>query len=115
MRKALYKLAIVLLFVVPLFFQTNFGSVFADDDKLVTLNKKIEQYQIEINRLKNEANTLSNQVKQFDNQIALTELEIEKTEEEIILLGGRIDELEVSLTSLATAFETRVVETYKMA
>ena len=115
MRKALYKLVIILLFVVPLFFQTNFGSVFADDDKLVTLNKKIEQYQIEINRLKNEANTLSNQVKQFDNQIALTELEIEKTEEEIILLGGRIDELEVSLISLATAFETRVVETYKMA
>ena len=105
----------MILVVFSSFLFAHSNKALAANDKLTELNRKIEEYQKEIDRLKNEANTLTNQVKQFDTQITLTSLEIEKTEEEIALLGGRIDELEISIESLASAFETRVVETYKMA
>ncbi len=69
----------------------------------------------QISILQNQANTLSNQIAQFNAQIRLTTLKISQTEEKIILLGGRIDQLEVSLTALTKAFTSRAVETYKMA
>jgi peptidoglycan hydrolase CwlO-like protein len=79
------------------------------------LNNLINQYQNEINRLRGQANTLSNQIAQFNAQIKLTELKINQTEEKITLLGGRIDQLQVSLTNLNNAFFSRAVETYKIA
>jgi len=42
-------------------------------------------------------------------------LKITQVEEKILILGGRIDQLEGSLDSLTTAFSERVVETYKMS
>ncbi|OGM14337.1 hypothetical protein A3D84_04400 [Candidatus Woesebacteria bacterium RIFCSPHIGHO2_02_FULL_42_20] len=111
----LNKIGLLLFVTLSLVMHFSLTFVLADEDRLLQLNKQIEEYQNEISRLKNEANTLSNQVKHFDTQISLTVLEIEKTEEEIMLLGGRIDELETSLQSLAAAFETRAIETYKMA
>jgi len=114
MRKFVTSFVMILV-VFSSFLFAHSNKALAANDKLTELNRKIEEYQKEIDRLKNEANTLTNQVKQFDTQITLTSLEIEKTEEEIALLGGRIDELEISIESLASAFETRVVETYKMA
>lgn len=60
------------------------------------------------------AKTLSNQIAQFDSQIRLTSFKITQTEEKIALLGGRIDQIEISLTDLANAFNSRVLETYKM-
>lgn len=85
------------------------------DDKVEQLNKDIEEYQREITKLQHEANTLSNQIAQFDAQIKLTSLKISHTEEKISLLGGRIDQLEVSLNALSDAFSVRAVETYRMS
>ena len=87
----------------------------SQDEKLEQLTEEIKQYEQEIGKLKNQANTLSNQIAQFDAQIKLTTLKITETEEKILLLGGRIDQLETSLNSLSDAFSTRAVRTYKMS
>ena len=84
-------------------------------DRLNQLRGEIEQYQEEIERLRSQAGTLKNQIAQFDAQIRLTALKIAEAQEKILLLGGRIDQLEISLTALTTAFSSRVTETYKMA
>jgi len=85
------------------------------DDRLQKLTEEIEQYEQEIDKLKSQANTLSNQIAQFDAQVKLTILKITETEEKILLLGGRIYQLETSLNSLSNAFTTRAVRTYKMS
>lgn len=79
------------------------------------IQEEIKKYEQEISRLANQAKTLSGQIAQFDAQIKLTTLKINQTEEKILLLGGRIDQLEVSLDALAKAFSSRAVETYKIA
>ncbi|MFC1625218.1 hypothetical protein ACFL15_02505 [Patescibacteria group bacterium] len=84
------------------------------DDKLKQLNEQITEYEQQISRLKNQSVTLENQIVQFDTQIRLTTLKIERTEEKILSLSGRIDRLEISLSSLSEAFSSRAVETYKM-
>ncbi|MBU0572455.1 C39 family peptidase [Patescibacteria group bacterium] len=84
------------------------------DEKLQELNDQIKQYEAELSRLKSQSNTLSNQIAQFDAQIRLTTLKIQETQEKILLLGGRIDQLEVSLEALTEAFSTRATEIYKM-
>lgn len=83
-------------------------------DQLQEINDQIKQYEADISRLKSQANTLSNQIAQFDAQIRLTTLKIQETQEKILLLGGRIDQLEISLEALTEAFATRATETYKM-
>ncbi len=75
----------------------------------------IDQYTDQINKLQGQANTLKNQIAQFDAQIKLTTLKIKQTQDQIDLLGGRIDQLEVSLTNLTQAFSSRAVETYKLS
>ena len=87
---------------------------YTNADELEEINKKIDEYEREIQRTKVEANTLSNQIAQYDAQINLTSLKIEQTEEKIGLLGNRIDELELSLDSLTNAFTQRVAKSYKM-
>ncbi len=86
-----------------------------EEDKLRELNQKIAEYEQQVKNLQSQANTLSNQIAQFDAQINLTQLKIDQTQQQIVLLGGRIGELEGSLESLSEAFQTRAVETYKMA
>lgn len=83
-------------------------------DQLQEINDQIRQYEAEVSRLKSQANTLSNQIAQFDAQIRLTTLKIQETQEKILLLGGRINQLEISLEALTEAFATRANETYKM-
>lgn len=85
------------------------------EQKLQKLTDEIAKYQGEITRLQTQANTLSNQIAQYDAQIRLTSLKISQAEEKIAILGGRIGQLEVSLTALSDAFANRAVETYKMA
>ncbi|KKQ25214.1 MAG: hypothetical protein US62_C0004G0014 [Candidatus Woesebacteria bacterium GW2011_GWA1_37_8] len=87
----------------------------SEEEKLTKLKNDIEQYEKELARLTSAASTLQNQIAQFDTQIKLTQLKIAQTEEQINLLGGRIDRLGESLTSLTTAFNERAVQTYKMA
>ncbi|OGM25612.1 hypothetical protein A2962_03720 [Candidatus Woesebacteria bacterium RIFCSPLOWO2_01_FULL_39_61] len=86
-----------------------------ETEKLERLTREISQYESEISKLKSQATTLSNLIAQYDAQIRLTTLKIEQTEEKILLLGGRIDQLETSLQSLTDAFTNRVVYTYKMS
>jgi len=75
----------------------------------------ISQYTAQINTLQGQSKTLKNQIAQFDIQIKLTSLKISQTQEQIKLLGGRIDQLNVSLSSLTEAFSSRAVETYKLS
>lgn len=86
-----------------------------ESDKLEELAKKIEEYTAKVQTLQAQASTLSNQIAQFDAKINLTEAKIQQTQEQILLLGGRIDQLDDSMHKLGQAFTTRVVETYKIA
>src|SRR5258706_13065257 len=63
--------------------------------------KLIDDYTQQVIKLQGQGKTLSNQIAQFDAQIKLTTLKISQTEEKILLLGGRIDQLESSLDSLS--------------
>ncbi len=103
-------------FLIISFLPNNLGiSAEEPEDRLKRISEEIQQYQSEIDRLKSQAATLSNQIAQYDAQIRLTTLKISQTEEKILLLGGRIDQLEGSLEALSSAFASRVVYTYKMA
>lgn len=75
----------------------------------------IKQYTEQISKLQGQANTLKNQIAQFDAQVKLTTLKIKDAEDKITLLGGRIDQIEVSLDNLTAAFSSRAVETYKLS
>lgn len=101
----------ILAFVLIFFAFTSFVS----GKTVEELQKEIQQYEAELQRLVSQSKTLSNQIAQFDAQIKLTTLKINQTEEKILLLGGRIDALEESLQSLNKAFGERAVETYKMS
>ena len=110
-----FSLSLVFLFtfllsvyLVPNIFSQSCGSV---DE----CQKLIGEYQGQITKLQGQANTLFNQIAQFNAQITLTSLKIKQTEEKIALLGGRIDQLEISLDDLTKAFASRAVETYKLA
>ena len=107
--------ALLLSIISPTF---NKGYVYlseTQEEKASRLSKEIAEYEREITKLQSESNTLSNQIAQYDIQIKLTSLKVTDTEEKISLLGGRIDQLEVSLTSLSNAFTNRAVQTYKMS
>jgi len=113
--RKIFSLSLVFLFtfflsvyLVPNVFSQTCGSV---DE----CQKLIGEYQGQITKLQGQANTLSNQIAQFNAQITLTSLKIKQTEEKIALLGGRIDQLEISLDDLTKAFASRAVETYKLA
>jgi len=104
-----------LAFLGLLFFAGMTRAQESNEQKLQRLSQEIAQYEKEVSRLQSQANTLNNQIAQYDAQIRLTTLKITQVEEKISILGGRIDQLEVSLTSLTDAFSSRAVETYKMA
>lgn len=105
------KLFFAILFLVVLFFLKS--PVHAD--QLSDLKTQIDEYSKKVQTLQQQANTLSNQIAQFNAQIYLTQLKINQTQEQIVLLGGRIDQLETSLQALSNAFSSRAVATYKMA
>lgn len=92
----------------------------AECDDISTDNKentqrKIDCLQGKVSQLGSQANTLKNQISQFDTKIKLTALKITQTQSQIDLLGGRIDQLTVSMDQLTKAFNSRVLETYKLA
>ena len=115
MKKLLLPvLCFIFLVSVSLFSSQSIGAQ-SSTEKLDDLGKQIEQYTQELARLQSQASTLANQVAQFNNQIRVTELKINQTQEQITLLGGRIDQIKVSLESLTEAFSSRAAQTYKMA
>lgn len=107
-------LLFLLLLVVGFIYLPKVSHAESDQEKLDRLSQEIQKYQAEITRLSSLGNTLTNQIAQYDTQIKLTTLKIEETEEKIMLLGGRIDQLETSLDELTQAFTSRVVQSYKM-
>ena len=116
MKIGIIKLAIIIFAFFGIFLYANVSlAQESTDQKLQRLSQEIAQYEKEVARLQTQANTLSNQISQYNAQIRLTTLKITQVEEKIVLLGGRIDQLEISLTSLTNAFTNRAVETYKMA
>lgn len=94
--------------------QSSCDSACASND-INCLNNLESLCQTKVTELQNTANTLSNQIAQFNAQIKLTTLKISQTQAQIVLLGGRIDQLGQSLDSLTAAFSARVVETYKLS
>lgn len=112
-----------LLFVLGLIIFLQAGRIFltlADEcDNIPSdqahISDKIQCLSNKVSSLSLQANTLKNQIAQFDAQIRLTTLKIADTQSKIELLGGRIDQLEVSLDDLTTAFSSRAVETYKLS
>jgi peptidoglycan hydrolase CwlO-like protein len=112
--KRLFFAILFSLLLAAGFFKIGSHFVAVKADQLQEINDQIKQYETEISRLKSQANTLSNQIAQFDAQIRLTTLKIQETQEKILLLGGRINQLEISLEALTEAFATRATETYKM-
>jgi peptidoglycan hydrolase CwlO-like protein len=121
MRKIKWTFPVLVIFASALLFKLA-GGARADvigcqnlDNPTQCYSDKIAEYEEKISSLTKAANTLSNQIAQFNTQIDLTILKISQTEEKIALLGGRIDSLATSLASLTASFNSRAVETYKMA
>jgi len=115
MRSILKKTFSVLLLFCFVLTLTTKVSAETDQERLQRLTDEIAKYQQELDRLGNQANTLSNLIAQYNTQIKLTQLKISQTEEKILLLGGRIEQLESSLTDLNKAYTERVARTYKMS
>lgn len=109
MKRTLFLIAIV---VLSFFVCTK---VLHADCDLSCLNGEIDQYTQKISQLQGQANTLSNQIESYNAQIKLEELKVQQTQDEITLLGGRIDQVEISLQALTKAFSARASATYKMA
>lgn len=116
-KLSVYKLLFAGFLPALSFFIISFSPTKAEteQEKLERLSKEIAQYQQQIQELQVQAGTLANQIAQFDAKIALTELKIEQTKEQIILLGGRIDQIQTSVDDLADAFNQRVKETYRLS
>jgi peptidoglycan hydrolase CwlO-like protein len=110
--KRLFFAILFSLLLIAGFFKIGPHFVAATDT--TQLLEEMEEYRAKLVILKSQANTLSNQIAQFDAQIRLTTLKIQETQEKILLLGGRINQLEISLEALTEAFATRATETYKM-
>ncbi len=114
------KFLVFATILLALVFSARLSSVLADDCDNIPADKDHIQQKIDcltgkITQLGSQASTLKNQIAQFDAQIRLTTLKIANTEDKILLLGGRIDQLEVSLDSLTKAFSSRAVETYRLS
>ena len=114
--KLIKKLLLTVFLLVSIFIYRRLDLVSAQAcDNITDVNQRISCLGNELDRLGAQSRTLSNQIAQFNAQIKLASLNIDKTEEKIALLGGRIDQLEISLDDLTKAFSSRAVETYRLA
>jgi len=114
----IWEITYLLLFVflmVTFFPVEKYVFAQTDTEKLQQLSEDIKKYEQELTRLKSQSATLSNQIAQFDTRIKLTTYQITETQEKILQLGGRINQLEVSIEALKGAYFERANETYKMS
>ncbi len=114
------KIFIFILGLVIFLGLASYSVISADDCDNIPADKdhitqKIQCLTGKIGQLNSQSITLKNQISQFDAQIKLTTLKITDTQNKIELLGGRIDQLEVSMNDLSKAFSGRAIETYKMS
>jgi peptidoglycan hydrolase CwlO-like protein len=115
MKRLFILFAVVALFVS--FPRVALGEDCSGDEnaRRACLERQIAEYEQQVKTLQAKATTLNNQIAQFNAQIKLTELKIAQTEEQANLLSGRMSQLSDSLSKLSNAFESRVVETYKLS
>jgi peptidoglycan hydrolase CwlO-like protein len=114
------KILFLTVFTLGILFLGRVSLILADDCDNIPNDKdhigdKITCLSDKVTALSSQAGTLKNQIAQFDAQIKLTTLKISQTQSQIEMLGGRIDQLEVSLNDLTKAFSSRAVETYKLS
>ena len=114
------KLILLTLSFFILFLSFKNAGVMADE--LSDLEKRIAEYQQQIDLLQNQEKNLNQQISLMDNQIKVAALRITETqnkiktlEQEITLLSGKIIRLEESLNYISKILLKRVAETYKSA
>ncbi|HJY98561.1 MAG TPA: hypothetical protein VJ227_02495 [Patescibacteria group bacterium] len=112
-KKALHLIFTLALFAAGLAI-ASFASAVEDPCVSKSGPDKVDCYDKLVTQYNQQAKTLANQIAQYDAQIKLTTYKIADTEAKIQLLGGRIDQLELSLNELTQAFSSRAVETYKV-
>ncbi len=85
------------------------------------LNTKIKELETKVAELRSQGDSLSAKIGVLDNQIKLTEYRINSTKQEIIefekdiiIAGGRMKNLEGSLTDVSKVLLNRIVSTYKV-
>lgn len=110
MRKTLFLLLLLSFTFIPhiAFSQTA-------QEQLEAKTKEIQELEGKIADLQSQAVTLGNQITIINNQIQVTLLKISQTEEQINLLSGKIDKLEISLDHFSHVLENRVSHTYRQA
>lgn len=91
------------------------------EEQLKQKEAQIKELEAKLTELRNQEKTLSLQVAVMNNQIKLTELRIESTKqliaklgEDILLLGGKIEKLEVRLKVVSEILLNRIVVSYKV-
>src|SRR5258708_9216966 len=112
MKKILPLFLILLIFLFPIStLAVSCGDPCSNTD---SCSKVVDACSNQSGVLQKQANTIANQIASFNAQIRLGEVKIQQTQDEITLLGGRIDQVQLSLTALTKAFSARAVTTYKM-
>ncbi len=79
-------------------------------DKKAQEIKELEQ---KVADLQTQTKTLNSQIAFMNGQIQLTLLKISQTEEQVLLLTGKIDRLETSLSHFSKILENRIAQTYR--
>jgi peptidoglycan hydrolase CwlO-like protein len=100
----------------PVFAQTPQES----EQKLLDIQKQIDETEAELQKTRTEANTLTSQLTYIDTQTKLTELkvnqaiaQIEKLDREISDLSGRIVRLSKTVDEISQVLLNRIIQTYK--
>ncbi|MBI5356295.1 C39 family peptidase [Candidatus Collierbacteria bacterium] len=94
----------------------------SSDDKLIELNRQIDEYQQKLQDLSGQKQTLTTTLNTLNAQINLTQVQISKTEKELAILaddinalGIKIGQIDQSLEHLSEVMVVRVRETYKQS
>lgn len=120
--KILVTLAIIIIFIIPHKVYSVGTSSCPSESSCESKSgeDKVTCYDNMVKNCKKDINDLSGQINYFNSQIKLNELNITKTEnkiseleEQIILISGKIDRLESSLSTVINVLISRIIATYK--
>lgn len=113
---------LLLLLLLPTLLSPAPLSAESADDKLIELNKQIQEYERKLTELAGQKRTVSAAVNYLNAQIGLAQSQIAKTERELVILNseidalqGRISQLNSSLDDLSNIVVNRIRETYRQA
>lgn len=113
---------LLLLLLLPALLSPAPLSAESADDKLIELNKQIQEYQRKLTELAGQKRTVAAAVNYLNAQIGLAQSQIAKTERELVILNseidalqGRISQLNSSLDDLSNIVVNRIRETYRQA